>query len=191
MRTRCAPHRRRSQHWERDTFPVKGDFFNTYTSAYILHTEQPDKAVVPLWGLILAALLVAGIVVLLLLRLRFGTKAAPAEDDRLTGNLVEQISSLIEEKELWRRKDLRITDIASELATNKTYVSLLLNNVSGSSFTDIVNGHRVRHAQSLMREHPEMLLDDVAADSGFSSYTSFYRNFKAITGMTPQDWKKA
>ena len=35
-----------------------------------------------------------------------------------------------------------------------------------------------------------LLLDDVAAESGFSSYTSFYRNFKSITGMTPQEWKK-
>ena len=175
--------------WKKGTYPVVRDFFNTYSSAYIFHTEEPQKAVIPVWAIILAALPVTGVIILLLIR-RPRKQPVPTEDNRLTGNLMEQISTLIEEKELWRRKDLRITDIASELATNKTYVSLLLNNVSGSSFTDIVNGYRVRHAQSLMREHPEMLLDDVAADSGFSSYTSFYRNFKAITGMTPQDWKK-
>ena len=129
-------------------------------------------------------------VIILVLRLLPRKQPVQAEESRLTGNLMEQISTLIEEKELWRRKDLRITDLASELATNKTYVSLLLNNVSGGSFTDIVNGYRVRNAQTLMREHPEMLLDDVAAESGFSSYTSFYRNFKSITGMTPQEWKK-
>ena len=175
--------------WEQGTCPVVLDFFNTYQSAYILHTEQPQKTGVPLWVIILAALLIAGVIILVL-RLLPRKQPVQAEESRLTGNLMEQISTLIEEKELWRRKDLRITDLASELATNKTYVSLLLNNVSGGSFTDIVNGYRVRNAQLLMREHPEMLLDDVAADSGFSSYTSFYRNFKSITGMTPQEWKK-
>ena len=43
---------------------------------------------------------------------------------------------------------------------------------------------------TIHRTHVSMLLDDIAADSGFSSYTSFYRNFKSITGMIPQEWKK-
>ncbi len=176
--------------WEMDTCSVVRDYFNTYPTAYILHTEQPNKAGVPLWVILLAALLVCCTILFLLLR-KPRKQVAPAEEVHIPANLMDQISTLIEEKERWRRKDLRITDIASELATNKTYVSMLLNNVSGNSFTDIVNGYRVCHAQSLMRKHPEMLLDDVAADSGFSSYTPFYRNFKAITGMTPQEWKKA
>ena len=36
-----------------------------------------------------------------------------------------------------------------------------------------------------------MLLDDVADESGFSSRTTFFRSFKAITGATPQEWKKS
>jgi AraC-like DNA-binding protein len=35
-----------------------------------------------------------------------------------------------------------------------------------------------------------MILDEVAEESGFSSRTTFFRNFKALTGMTPQEWKK-
>jgi AraC-like DNA-binding protein len=178
--------------WEEGSFPALTDNFNTFSSAYIFHTEQPRKAGVPLWVYGIGLLVLSGGAFLVVWRLRKRDKdeEAPEEDNRLALNLLEQLSALIQEKELWRRKDLRISDVATELATNKTYVSLLLNNISGSSFTDIVNGYRVRHAQSLMREHPEMLLDDVASESGFSSYTSFYRNFKSIAGMTPQEWKK-
>ena len=177
-----------------DSDPLLKDFFKTYSSAYIFHTEPVQKAGIPLWAYVLGALVIGGGIFLIYKWLRKMNKDAealvPEEDHRLTQNLTEQISALIEEKGLYLRKDLRITDLASELATNKTYVSLLLNNISGSSFTNIVNGYRVRHAQDLMQKHPDMLLDDVAAESGFASYTSFYRNFKAITGMTPQDWKK-
>ena len=50
---------------------------------------------------------------------------------------------------------------------------------------------RVEYAQKLLREHSGMVLDDVADESGFSSRTTFFRSFKALTGMTPQEWKKA
>ena len=90
---------------------------------------------------------------------------------------------------LYLRKNLRISDVASELATNKTYVSAILNSLSGEKFTSMITRHRIEYAQRLMREHPDMLLDDVADESGFSSRTSFFRNFKALTGMTPQEWK--
>ena len=38
---------------------------------------------------------------------------------------------------------------------------------------------------------PEMLLDEVAEESGFSSRTTFFRNFKALTGMTPLEWRNS
>lgn len=36
-----------------------------------------------------------------------------------------------------------------------------------------------------------VLLNDVADESGFSSRTTFYCSFKALTGMTPQTWKQS
>ena len=177
-----------------DGDPALQDYFKAYSSAYIFHTEPVQKAGIPLWAYVLGILALGGGIFFIYKRLRKGGKDGEApvyeEEHRLIQHLTEQISDLIEKKELYLRKDLRITDLASELATNKTYVSLLINNISGSSFTNIVNGYRVRHAQDLMQKHPDMLLDDVATESGFASYTSFYRNFKAISGMTPQDWKK-
>lgn len=131
------------------------------------------------------------LIILVLRRRRKEQEAAvaPESEEQLRQNLMDQISTLIEEKELYRRKDLRITDLATELATNKTYVSLLLNNMSGESFTSMITRYRVRYAQRLMKEHPDMLLEDVASESGFSSYITFYRNFKTVTGKTPQEWK--
>ena len=145
-----------------------------------------------MWA-ILAIILGVGCVVVIAVihsRRKAGEPDASAEEGRLTRNLMDEMSALIEEKELYRRKNLRITDVASELATNKTYVSVLLNNMSGESFTSMITRYRVQYAQKLLREHPDMILDEVAEESGFSSRTTFFRNFKALTGMTPQEWKK-
>ena len=98
---------------------------------------------------------------------------------------------LIEEEQLYKRKDLRISDVATELATNKTYVSAMINNISGVNFSDLINGYRIRDALALMKEHPEMPLAEVADHCGFSSITTFRRCFKAQTGKTPSEWRNA
>ena len=178
--------------WEKGEIPIRVDNFKTLSSAFIFHTEPTQKAAFPYAAIlaIVAALAVAALAcVLALRRKKTAETAIPAEEGRLTRNLMEQMSALIEEKQLYRQKNLRITDVASELATNKTYVSILLNNLSGESFTSMITRYRVEYAQKLLREHPDMLLDEVADESGFSSRTSFFRNFKAVTGMTPQEWK--
>ena len=103
----------------------------------------------------------------------------------------EQIIKLIEEEQLYKRKGLRISDVATELATNKTYVSAMINNISGFNFPDLINGYRIRDAQALMQAHPEMPLADVAEECGFSSLTTLRRCFKAQTGKTPQEWRNS
>ena len=179
--------------WEKGTLPIKVDYFKTYSSAFIFHSEPVQSSHMRLWGMLTGIFVALGLVLaaMLIARRRKALEAEKkAEEGRLSRNLMEQISALIEEKELYRRKNLRITDVATELATNKTYVSAMLNNMSGEGFTSMITRYRVSYAQKLLREHPEMLFDEVADESGFSSRTSFFRNFKAVTGLPPQVWKK-
>ena len=177
--------------------PPDGDRIQAYNyvtsrEAFVFHSEPMPRAGVPWWALA-GGVLILGTAVILPLLLR--RRRRPREEDTsdegnpLSRNLIEQITALIQEQELFRRKNLRITDLAAELATNKTYVSALLNNLSGETFTSLITRLRVEYAQRLMREHPDMHLDDIAEESGFSSRTTFFRSFKALTGMTPQEWK--
>ena len=175
---------------------ITEDNFVTTTDVWVFHTKPLEETGFP-WGLVLGGVLLLGGGFVLIYRLL--RKQRPAEEGipesdgaetKLRTDLMTQMSALIEERELFRRKNLRINDVAAELATNKTYISAILNNLSGEKFTSLITRYRIEYAQRLMREHPEMLLDDVADESGFSSRTTFFRSFKALTGMTPQEWKK-
>jgi transcriptional regulator GlxA family with amidase domain len=42
-----------------------------------------------------------------------------------------------------------------------------------------------------MTEHPEMTMEDVAGQCGFSSARSFYRTFSREMDMTPTEWLEA
>lgn len=176
---------------------VEEDNFVTSSSVWLFYPEPAAKTGLP-WSWLLAGLLLAGGAAFMINKFMKSRHPAtpdadsaevPSETDtKLRTDLLEQISAIIEEKELWKQKDLRIQDVASELATNRNYISILLNNISGSGFTTLVNGYRIRHAQQILREHPDMLLDDVAEQAGFASRSTFFRNFKAQTGMTPMQW---
>lgn len=169
-----------------------GDNFKTVREVWAFRTEAPTKAAFP-WPWIIAAslLMAAGVFFLLSRKAMAPVPAERAEDLQLTtAQLTEQLSRIIEEEELFKQPDLRITDIAARLATNRTYISAIIKSLSGDSFSNLINGYRIRYAQKLMEEHPDMSVTDIASECGFTSRSAFYRNFKAITGMTPSEWKK-
>ena len=108
-------------------------------------------------------------------------------DDKDT-DLMERICLIMDEEQLYLRCDLKLQDVAVRLNTNSSYVSECINSIRSQSFSQFVNTYRVRHAQELLRQQPDMKTATVAANSGFSTETSFFRNFKAVTGMTPREW---
>lgn len=104
-------------------------------------------------------------------------------------NLMSRINRLMKEKKLYTIKGLKITDISSELATNRTYVSKSINESTGKSFSSYVNEMRIEYAKELLRDNKSnMTISEIADMCGFSNEASFYRNFKLYTSVTPADW---
>ena len=177
-----------------DTLSLATTNFKTNNTVYVFCTQPEESSNSP-WLWFLSGFVVVGGCIFLAYRLL--SKKSPEEEEKDIAEeakksrqeLQEQVSKLIVEKQLFRKKDIRISDIASELATNRTYISLIVNSSLGTSFSDLINNYRIEYAQKLMTEHPEMSHTDVAEESGFSSRTSFLRTFKAKTGMSPTEWK--
>ena len=113
---------------------------------------------------------------------------APASTNTDT-QLMQRITELMEEKQLYKVSDLKVSDIANELTTNARYVSDCIKNSTNYSFTQYVNSYRIQHAQQIMLDMPDQKISTIYLDSGFTNETTFFRAFKAITGMTPKDWK--
>jgi len=142
------------------------------------------------WWLLLLIPLAAGFV--LLFRRKKGPAAEgemPMEKDTVNRQeLMNRIKALMEEQELFRRKELRILDVAKLLGTNVTYISACINNEHGGSFNHFVNIYRVEFAKKWLLEHPDKKIAEAGEEAGFSSEASFFRNFKAVTGLTPTEW---
>ncbi|MCQ2259938.1 MAG: helix-turn-helix domain-containing protein [Bacteroidales bacterium] len=80
------------------------------------------------------------------------------------------------EQQLFLRHDLKLTDLAREAGTCRTYLSSYLNNELHATFSDYINRQRVDYARQLTAENPQMGAEEVAERSGFSSLTTYKRN---------------
>ena len=68
----------------------------------------------------------------------------------------------------------------------------MLNDIHpGLSFPDYIKGLRIAHALDLIKEHPDLTVQQIADQSGFYSISSFERSFKSITGKTPREYLKS
>lgn len=102
-------------------------------------------------------------------------------------HLRRDLLELFNTKAVYKNPDLRVSDIAYSLNTNRTYVSDLINNNIGSNFSDFVNEFRVIHAKEMLSnpEYEHLTLSEIAEQSGFSSNNSFYRSFKKFAKTSP------
>ena len=102
--------------------------------------------------------------------------------------LLQRISQLMEQQQVFLNSELKIQDVADALGTNRTYISNSIKDAHGCSFTQYVNTYRVDYAQKMLRQHPDTKMSEVWTTSGFSTEVSFFRTFKTIVGMTPKEW---
>ena len=174
--------------------------YDAASTVLLLHVGKgattAEGSGLPWWlWVLLAVLLVAAAVAFIAIRLRRGKKPAgtpvQSADTVTTANdkeLMERICRYMEEQQPYLNSELKVQDVADALGTNRTYVSNCIKNVRGCSFSQFVNGYRIAYAQQLLRQNSTIKLSEVWTASGFSSESSFFRAFKAITGMTPKDW---
>lgn len=109
------------------------------------------------------------------------------EDSELIGRKIE---ALMKEQQIFLTKNLKITDVAKAIGSNRTYVSNYINNTYHCSFSDYINQLRIEHAKTLLlSSDADTKLSTIAEASGYSSESSFYRNFQKVTGMTPSEFK--
>lgn len=112
-------------------------------------------------------------------------ESEPMAEDCGYSELLENIRKLMSEEKLYLYPNLKVSDLAMRLNSNRNYVYNAINVEMGISFSDYINGQRIDYASKLLEAHPELSINDVMFKSGFTSSSAFYRNFKKFKGITP------
>ncbi len=196
----------------------KSSFFKPTAATWLIHISpcsQAAQAVWPLWKkalLVLISMAVAALLVLLFRRRKkeqademplsplpdAETLTAPltenpeaTDDGEDCAELMRRLCQMMEEQRVYMNPNLKVNDIASALGTTRIVLSNCIKSQQGCTFPQFVNTYRVALAQQLLSEHPDIKLTEVWTATGFASESSFYRIFKSITGVTPNEWKRS
>lgn len=101
----------------------------------------------------------------------------------------EHVARWLEEKK-YLSPQLTIDDLATEMGTNKLYMSRYINSKYGVNFSTWITQMRLEEAKNYMMQNPNVKQEEVAFHSGFSSSSYFSKVFSRVEGMTPAAWRK-
>ncbi|WP_070000404.1 response regulator transcription factor [Cellulosilyticum sp. I15G10I2] len=85
--------------------------------------------------------------------------------------------------------DLTSDFISSLFYMNRSYFSHLFKKKSGQNFVDYINTVRTEEAKRLLRDSDKKMYQ-VAKAVGYDNVKYFFRIFKKVTGITPEQYRK-
>ena len=106
----------------------------------------------------------------------------PAPESTFLASVKRCITANIGEAELNR------TFIADQIHMNPDYISFLFHKEAGQALTTYILNERIELAKKLLASSASSI-QDVTDRCGFSSTSYFHKQFKRVTGMTPQQYR--
>ena len=96
-----------------------------------------------------------------------------------------------EEPQLYLQYDLSLTQLATLIGVNRSYLSKHFA-LQGITYNTYINDLRIRHFVSLCQEraaaHQPLSVRQLSLDSGFRSYSTFNGAFKQVMHTTATEW---
>ena len=98
---------------------------------------------------------------------------------------------LIDEK-LYLTPSLTLTVLSEKTEIPSKYISQLINQELGKSFSDYLQELRIEDVKKKLIDpgYHHLSIAGIASESGFASSSRFNNQFKKIVGMTPSEYQK-
>jgi AraC-like DNA-binding protein len=115
----------------------------------------------------------------------------------LTGTDATQLAALrklIDHGKVYREPDLSVASLSQKLDIPERRLRHLINQQLGHrNFSAFINGYRLAEAEAALGDPAQAAVPilTIALDAGFGSIGPFNRAFKAHTGLTPTEYRRA
>lgn len=111
---------------------------------------------------------------------------APADSASFNQNML--IKKALQYIETNYSKQIGLSNIASEIGLNASYLSRLFKKETGESFTEHLTLYRIERAKELLKDD-SMRLRDIAEAVGFNDVSYFSNTFKKTAGVSPTEFR--
>lgn len=106
--------------------------------------------------------------------------------------LFAQVKDLMENGRIYRDGSMTLEKLAEMLATNRSYLSRVINEKTGYNFNKYLNAFRISEAIEILSDKSTAgrQLKDIGLSLGFNSPSTFYKAFSDETGMSPSSFRR-
>jgi AraC-like DNA-binding protein len=122
-----------------------------------------------------------------------GQSTAAQDSGAADQRLVDALMRLMADERIYRHDNITIGTLATKLSIPEYKLRRLINQRLGyRNFNVFLNNHRIEEAKAALADpsQAEVPVITIAMDAGFQSLGPFNRAFKAITGVTPTEYRR-
>lgn len=88
-----------------------------------------------------------------------------------------------------KQEKLSVENVATAIGYSKSHLSFCINKAANFNFNTLLSILRIEDARIMLKNTEKSILE-IAIECGFGSERSFYRQFKAISGVSPKDYRE-
>lgn len=117
----------------------------------------------------------------------------PVIDAAADQKLIDALMRLMADERVYRQENITIGALAGRLKIPEYRLRRLINQRLGyRNFNVFLNNHRIEEAKAALADpaQAEVPVITIAMDAGFQSLGPFNRAFKAVTGVTPTEYRR-
>ena len=122
-----------------------------------------------------------------------GRGISPGVKLSLSQNIGPLLKQYCEEPQLYLQYDISLSRLATSIGINRSYLSKHFA-MQGLTYNAYINGLRIQHFIKLYHEsvatHLPIMVQQLALQSGFRSYSTFNAVFKQSMGTTATEWMR-
>lgn len=105
--------------------------------------------------------------------------------------LFRELTQLMCNEKLFLDPQVDRHSVAVRLGTNENYLANAIHEgAADTTFANYISDLRLAYSLELLTLNPDMTLEALAQESGFASYSPFFRAFVKKYGMSPSEYRK-
>lgn len=119
--------------------------------------------------------------------------SGPAPDADTRKHIYECIQQAMSDESVFCSDGFSMRELTELCNSNQKYVSLVLNEDFGKSFTQLLNERRINVARRRLLDtdkYGHLTIEAIVSDLGFRSRSTFSKTFKRMTGLSPSEFQR-